>query len=179
MRRAPCAAGSVNRRAARLTMRLASVPTSSTPSARRVSVPGTWYVGAKRRAPTMQVLAIQLFRPIDRRRCRSKDGCLISPRNSVRANLADRAEAWPWSSAWRMLRGAPSSRAILCDWPIPRPSNWLVRVNRVETKGELESLRRSVQRRGLSAVQNLQPCRKDTAILPAVAGLPTTPVRQQ
>jgi putative transposase len=67
-------------------------------------------------------------------------------RNSVRADLADRAEAWPWSSAWRMLQGAPSSRAILCDWPIPRSSDWLVRVNRVETKGELESLRRSVQR---------------------------------
>ncbi len=67
-------------------------------------------------------------------------------RNSVRANLADRADAWRWSSAWRMHHGASSSRAILCEWPIPRPSDWLLRVNRAETKGELESLRRSVQR---------------------------------
>jgi putative transposase len=67
-------------------------------------------------------------------------------RNSVRANLVSSAEDWRWSSVGRFYKGDAVSRAILSEWPIPRPADWLNRVNRAETKGELESLRRSVQR---------------------------------
>jgi len=67
-------------------------------------------------------------------------------RNSVRANLADRAEAWRWSSAWRYHCGDQKARSLLADWPIPRPRDWRRRVNRAETRDELAALRRSVQR---------------------------------
>jgi putative transposase len=67
-------------------------------------------------------------------------------RNAVRANLVSIAEEWRWSSVWRLYKGDDASRGILSDWPIPRPVDWLKRVNRAETKGELESLRRSLQR---------------------------------
>ena len=67
-------------------------------------------------------------------------------RNPVRANLVACAEEWRWSSAWRFYQGEAASRALLCDWPIPRPRDWRARVNRAETQGELEALRRSLQR---------------------------------
>jgi putative transposase len=67
-------------------------------------------------------------------------------RNPVRAELVPRAEAWRWSSAWRFYHGDVAARRLLCPWPIPRPRDWLNRVNRAETKGELEALRRSLQR---------------------------------
>jgi putative transposase len=40
-------------------------------------------------------------------------------RNPVRAGLAERAEAWPWSSLrwWR----SPGRPAFLSEWPIERP----------------------------------------------------------
>lgn len=67
-------------------------------------------------------------------------------RNPVRANLVDRAEAWRWSSAWRLYCGDEKARSLLADWPIGRPRDWRSRVNRIETQAELEALRRSVQR---------------------------------
>ena len=67
-------------------------------------------------------------------------------RNAVRADLVARAEEWRWSSAWRYYHGDEASRALLCQWPIGRPRDWRSRVNRAETRGELEALRRSLQR---------------------------------
>jgi putative transposase len=67
-------------------------------------------------------------------------------RNAVRANLAKRAEEWRGSSAWRMAHGGAKMRALLSEWPISRPPDWLQRVNRPETAAELEAVRRSVQR---------------------------------
>jgi len=67
-------------------------------------------------------------------------------RNAARAELVDRAEAWRWSSLWRYYRGDDDARKLLATWPIVRPDDWLRRVNRAETKRELEALRRSVQR---------------------------------
>ncbi len=67
-------------------------------------------------------------------------------RNARRANLVASAADWPWSSLWRFYRGGSDSRAVLTDWPIARPGDWLRRVNRAETKRELEALRRSVAR---------------------------------
>jgi putative transposase len=67
-------------------------------------------------------------------------------RNAVRANLVESADQWRWSSAWRIYHGSVQSRGLVSDWPIERPRDWLDRVNRPESKAELESLRRSVQR---------------------------------
>jgi len=67
-------------------------------------------------------------------------------RNPVRANLVERAEDWRWSSLGRYARGMTGARQLLAAWPIPRPEDWASRVNRAESKKELEALRRSVQR---------------------------------
>ena len=47
--------------------------------------------------------------------------------NARRAGLVSRAEAWPWSSL-----GAPASDrdALVAESPVPRPADWLARVNR-------------------------------------------------
>jgi putative transposase len=67
-------------------------------------------------------------------------------RNPLRANLVARAEAWRWSSLWRRVHGDEQPRRFLSDGPLPLPADWVERVNAVQTEGELEALRRSVQR---------------------------------
>lgn len=67
-------------------------------------------------------------------------------RNALRANLVRRAENWRWGSLWRRSKGDAKAQALLSDWPVARPRNWLVRVNQPEGPNELEALRRSVQR---------------------------------
>ena len=67
-------------------------------------------------------------------------------RNALRAELVSRAEDWRWSSLWRRERGDVDARALLSDWPLPRPGSWVSRVNACETEAELDVLRRSVRR---------------------------------
>ena len=67
-------------------------------------------------------------------------------RNALRANLVRRAENWRWGSLWRQTQGDAKAQALLGDWPVPRPRNWLAHVNRAESPQELTALRRSVQR---------------------------------
>jgi putative transposase len=64
--------------------------------------------------------------------------------NAVRAGLADRAEAWPWSSA--AARDAGERPPWLVDGPVPRPTGWLRWVNQPLSEREWEGLRRSVVR---------------------------------
>lgn len=65
-------------------------------------------------------------------------------RNPLRANLVRKAENWAWSSlVWRSGVQRP---AMLSDWPIPCPRNWLARVGAAQTKGEVEAVRRSIAR---------------------------------
>jgi putative transposase len=66
-------------------------------------------------------------------------------RNALRANLAARAEEWPWSSLRRGEREDPSF-PILSPRPLPRPMDWLEIVNRPQSEVELNALRRSVRR---------------------------------
>ena len=54
-------------------------------------------------------------------------------RNSVQAGLVERAEDWVWSSAWGRLHPDDPRALPLCDWPIPRPVDWLDRVNQALT----------------------------------------------
>ena len=67
-------------------------------------------------------------------------------RNALRAGLAHRAETWRWGSLWRRVSGAREQRAILSDWPLPEPRDWVKLVNRPETEAELDALRRCVIR---------------------------------
>ena len=75
-------------------------------------------------------------------------------RNALRANLAKRAESWPWSSLGRRLRFRANMLMIqtfnfsdLCaPWPLPRPDNWLDLVNQPQSEAELEALRRCANR---------------------------------
>ena len=68
-------------------------------------------------------------------------------RNALRAGLVERAEDWRWSSLWRwphpeVTDDVPS----LTAWPLARPRQWLMQVNRAQAEGELEALQTSVQR---------------------------------
>jgi putative transposase len=67
-------------------------------------------------------------------------------RNALRAGLVRHAEQWRWSSLWRRLNGSPDERAMLCEWPLPRPRSWVQYVNQPQTEAELTALRRSAQR---------------------------------
>jgi putative transposase len=67
-------------------------------------------------------------------------------RNARRANLVRRAERWPWSGLHRWQRGTAEDKALLAAWPLPRKASWVEHVNAPQAKGELEALRRSVQR---------------------------------
>ena len=65
-------------------------------------------------------------------------------RNPLRAKLVRRAENWPWSSLhWRQEK---QRLMFLDEGPVPRPRNWLARVNAAETTAELEAVRRSIAR---------------------------------
>jgi putative transposase len=72
--------------------------------------------------------------------------CRYVERNPLRANLVTQAEEWRWCSLWRMTAGNADERALLSDWPEPRPGNWLSYVNGIETEAELAAVRRSIQR---------------------------------
>lgn len=66
-------------------------------------------------------------------------------RNALRANLAERAELWPWSSLGCRAR-ANSPAAVLSHWPLVQPANWLEQVNEPQTESELRALRHCVAR---------------------------------
>jgi putative transposase len=68
-------------------------------------------------------------------------------RNTLRANLVARAEAWRWSSLWLRLNPKVETEAPpLSPWPVERPGNWGWRVNQPETDEELNALRESARR---------------------------------
>ena len=67
-------------------------------------------------------------------------------RNALRANLADRAEQWPWASLWVRASGDAKTKSLLHSWPIPMPRNWVQLVNAPQTEAEEKALRRAVNR---------------------------------
>ncbi len=54
-------------------------------------------------------------------------------RNPLRAGLCRTAEKWCYGSAWRNVRGDREIRALLADWPLPRPRQWRAYVNKPQT----------------------------------------------
>jgi putative transposase len=65
-------------------------------------------------------------------------------RNALRAGLVRRAENWPWCSL--AAQRAEVARAFLHPGPLPRPRNWLQRVNAPQREAEVQALRQSVNR---------------------------------
>jgi putative transposase len=61
-------------------------------------------------------------------------------RNALSAGLVKRAEQWRWTSLWSRDHGRDELRAVLCDWPIARPANWIERVNAAIDPRELARL---------------------------------------
>ena len=72
--------------------------------------------------------------------------CRYVERNALRAGLVAQAARWRWCSLWRRGRGSGEQQALLSDWPVPRPANWLSWVQKAQTPAEEEALRRCVQR---------------------------------
>jgi putative transposase len=65
-------------------------------------------------------------------------------RNALRAGLVQRAEDWKWGS---LHSRAPAARdALLTEWPLPEPSDWIEQVNAPQTEAELAAIRRCVRR---------------------------------
>lgn len=67
-------------------------------------------------------------------------------RNALRAGKVKKAQDWRWCSLWRRENGPPEDRALLSDWPVTRPDDWVSYVNRPQTRAELDDLRTSVNR---------------------------------
>ena len=68
--------------------------------------------------------------------------CRYVERNPVKARLVASAADWPWSSA-SVLAGP--SRPRLDAWPVRRPEHWRDYVDRGESPGEFEPLRRAIR----------------------------------
>jgi putative transposase len=65
-------------------------------------------------------------------------------RNAARAGLAETAESWRWSSvaSWNHANRAD----FLVAGPVPRPQDWIQRVNESATDAELAAIRMAVKR---------------------------------
>ncbi len=72
--------------------------------------------------------------------------CRYVERNALTANVVRRAEDWRWGSLWARRQGREELRAILSDWPLERPRDWVRLVNEVMNERELEKLRACIAR---------------------------------
>ena len=66
--------------------------------------------------------------------------------NALQADLVERAQDWRWGSLWRRTSRRTEAVALLSNWPVPRPADWIRRVNRPLRQAELAAVRRSVGR---------------------------------
>jgi putative transposase len=67
-------------------------------------------------------------------------------RSALRAGLVAQAQAWRWSSLGRTEFGDCEARALLARRPLPRPRDWVDRVNAPRSGVEREAVRRAVRR---------------------------------
>ena len=72
--------------------------------------------------------------------------CRYVERNALRAGLVGRAEDWRWCSLGQRAAGTALAQTVLREGPVPYPPCWHEEVNRPQTLGELEALRRCVRR---------------------------------
>ncbi len=67
-------------------------------------------------------------------------------RNPLRAKLVKRAEQWRWGSLWVERNGSSEQRALLHQWPVDRPVEWMTLVNTMPAEQESAAVEQSVQR---------------------------------
>ena len=67
-------------------------------------------------------------------------------RNALRANLAESADQWRWSSLWRREHGTAEDRRLLGGWPLSRPRRWCEFVNEPQTEAEVNAIRHAVNK---------------------------------
>jgi putative transposase len=67
-------------------------------------------------------------------------------RNPLRAGLVTRAERWRWASCRVRLHGPPQLAALLSEWPVEPPRDWLGWVNTPQTAAEEEAVRTCLRR---------------------------------
>ena len=53
-----------------------------------------------------------------------------------------RADQWRFGSLWYHEHGSSFHRALLTDWPVPRPDDWSGQVDQALTPPELAAIRR-------------------------------------
>jgi putative transposase len=66
--------------------------------------------------------------------------------NPLRTKDVRKAEKYPWSSLHACLQGPAELKAILADWPVDRPRNWVAQVNQPQSKPELDLITLSLKR---------------------------------
>ena len=67
-------------------------------------------------------------------------------RNPLRAGLVERAEDWRWGSLYRRTQGTADEQALLTESPVALGRSWCEHVNRPQSEGEVEAIRRSLKR---------------------------------
>ncbi len=72
--------------------------------------------------------------------------CRYVERNALTANLERRAEDWRWSSLWVRMHGTKEQKALLSQWPVERPKDWIEWVNTPITAKELKRLKTALER---------------------------------
>ncbi|MFO0957201.1 MAG: transposase [Isosphaeraceae bacterium] len=72
--------------------------------------------------------------------------CRYVERNPLNAGLVARAEDWRWGSLRRDVPAGDPSFPALSPWPIPRPKDWLKRVNTPIGPAEEQAMARSLGR---------------------------------
>lgn len=72
--------------------------------------------------------------------------CRDVERTALRAHLVERAEQWRWSSLWRRTSGDIPQQALVSEWPVARPAEWVEWVNADDSGEDLTRLRQSVVR---------------------------------
>jgi len=72
--------------------------------------------------------------------------CRYVERNALTARVVERAEDWRWGSLWARRQGDEELKAILGDWPIARPKDWVRLVNEPLTEKEAEGIRICIAR---------------------------------
>jgi putative transposase len=50
--------------------------------------------------------------------------CRYVERNALKAQAVARAEDWRWGSLWAWRQESEPLKALLSDWPLPRPRDW-------------------------------------------------------
>lgn len=72
--------------------------------------------------------------------------CRYVERNARTAGVVKGAEAWRFGSLWAREHGRDEVKALLSEWPVDRPRDWVRIVNEAVTPKEREAIRASIAR---------------------------------